>query len=358
MAISQVKVITNLKWFNQTTAKKVKAKDQAMFLQTLYELLTEGFSLNQALVFMELLLPHYRPLIKILVQYLEQGAGLEKGLRQIGYSLSVVAQIFYGQKQGRFYPTIKKCAESLQQQDYYRQKMIKTLTYPLVMFVFLIVLLLGMRQFLLPQIVSFISVEVYQKNKFMQFLVGFFSYLPQLLVGILGLFIMIYFLFDLILMRQTYLNRYRMLIVFPLVQHWVRSYCTYKVSQTLGYFLEGGFSLQQTFEFIVQYPIDPFLSEVAQSLTRALRQGDSLSESLDGMEIFKPELGMIIYQGELTSQLSTKCLMFANKLFFELMEDIAKKINYLQPILFLIIAVLVMGMYLMMMLPMLTMEGL
>ena len=40
-----------------------------------------------------------------------------------------------------------------------------------------------------------------------------------------------------------------------------------------------------------------------------------------------------------------------------MLTDIAKKINYIQPILFILIAVLVMAMYLLMMLPMLTMEG-
>ena len=97
---------------------------------------------------------------------------------------------------------------------------------------------------------------------------------------------------------------------------------------------------------------------MAAYLTEKLKKGEALSDSLDALRLFQPELGMIVYQGELTSQLSTKCLLFSNKLVTELMEDVAKKINYLQPILFILIALLVMGMYLMMMLPILTMEGL
>lgn len=358
MDTSPVKATFNLRWFNQRLPKKVKAKDQALFLQNLYELLSEGFSLNQALVFMELLMPQYRNLIKIIVQSLEQGAGLEKGLKQIGFSLDIVAQIFYGQKQGRFYPALQKCSESLKMQAEYHQKIVKTLTYPLVMFVFLIALLLGMRSFLLPHILSFISVEVYQTHLLVRILVVFFSYLPQLLMGILGMSIFGYFLIDVYLLKKSALERYGLLLKIPLLNKWVRYYCTYKVAQNLGYFLEGGFSLQQTFDFIVQYPIDPFLTEVATYLTDSLREGEALSDSLDTIKLFRPELGMIIYQGELTSQLSTKCLLFANKLVSDLMEDIAKKINYLQPLLFILIALLVMGMYLMMMLPMLTMDGL
>lgn len=358
MDTSPVKATISLKWFKRPLPKKVKTKDQALFLQNLFELLSEGFSLNQALVFMELLMPQYRELIKIIVQSLEQGAGLERGLRQIGFSLDIVAQIFYGQKQGRFHPALQKCSESLKLRADYRQKIVKTLTYPIVMFVFLIALLLGMRIFLLPHILSFISVEVYQNTPLVRLLVLFFSYLPQILISLFAISILGYFFIDVYLLRKSAMHRYKLLLKIPLFNKWIRYYCTYKVAQNLGYFLEGGFSLQQTFDFIVQYPIDPFLTEVAAYLTENLKKGEALSDSLNALRLFQPELGMIVYQGELTSQLSTKCLLFSNKLVTELMEDVAKKINYLQPILFILIALLVMGMYLMMMLPILTMEGL
>ena len=66
----------------------------------------------------------------------------------------------------------------------------------------------------------------------------------------------------------------------------------------------------------------------------------------------------MIYQGELTSQATSKCLVYADKLLNNLLEDISAKITYIQPVLFILIAVLVMAMYLMMLLPMLTMDGL
>ena len=74
------------------------------------------------------------------------------------------------------------------------------------------------------------------------------------------------------------------------------------------------------------------------------------------MNLFSIELPMVIYQGELTSQTAQKCKVYSDKLFHDLMEDVAKKIGYIQPFLFLVIAILILGMYLTIMLPMLTME--
>lgn len=357
MAIFQRNTTINLKLFNWRQPKTIKFKDQSLFLQTLHELLIDGFSMSQALVFMEILLPQYRPLIKILVEHLEAGMSLEKGLRQIGYPLEIVAQLFYAQKQGRFYESLLTSANALKRKYDYYQQMIKTLSYPSIMFLFLLVLLLGMRAFLLPHIVSFITEDVYQTNMMIQLLVTFFSYLPQILLGFLGSIIIICLLVDLLLLRCRYLTRMRVLLKVPLLNKWLKMSSTYKVSKTLGYFIAGGFSMQQTLAFIMQYPIDPFLSELAQVLHDELLGGAELSVVLNQSKLFRAEFGMVIQQGELTSQVAKKCLMYAEKIYSDMMDDIAKKISYLQPLLFILIAVLVMSMYLLMMLPMLTMEG-
>ncbi|MBS4461560.1 type II secretion system F family protein [Aerococcaceae bacterium zg-B36] len=358
MAIFQQKAITNLKLFRRRPISKLPAKAHAYFLRTLYELLTEGFSLNQALVFMELLMPSYQPLIHTLVSTLESGKGIEIGLRQIGYSLDIVAQLYYAQRQGRFYDALLSSADKLAKSQENKTKIIKALMYPCVMFIFLIALLLGMRLFLLPHIISFISQKTFDSNILVRVLILFFTYLPQLMLGGVGLVIVAYLFFDLYLMKQSYIYRHKLLLKVPIVRQWVRSYCTYKLADSLGHFIGGGFSIQQTIDFIVQYPIDPFLSELALHLQSGYQQGETLSDTLNQLQLFRTEFGMIVYQGELTSQLPTKCLVYASKILSDMLEDMAKKLTYLQPILFMVIAVMVMAMYLLMMLPMLTMEGL
>lgn len=350
--------IINMKWFNQKPAKRLSKKEQSYFLKTLYELLSEGFSLNQSLVFMTVLMPKAQHFIQETIQQFEQGRGLDRGLKQMGFSLDVIAQIYYSQKQGRFLQALKENGIKIEQKLSYQNKLVKVLVYPTVMFVFLIVLLLGMRIVLLPHILSFISEEVLSSAIFIRLLVVFFMYLPQILLGIVGVALVILAVIDLWLIKKPPIVKYQILLKFPIIKRWIRCYCTSKVCSSLGYFIQGGFSLQQTLSFIIQYPIDPFLSELAKLLQSQLLKGETLSHSLTTIGIFQQEMEMIIYQGELTSQVAVKCLIYAEKLMFQLMEDIAKKLTYIQPILFIIIALLVMAMYLLMMLPMLTLEGL
>lgn len=357
MAILREQLTINLKWFKSKPLTKVKKRDAGKYLESLSDLLEEGFSLNQALQFLNYLYPHYQVVNEIAIKHLKEGKGIERGLREVGYSLSLISQLFYAQKQGRFKDALKKAVNQLYLEQTYRQKILKALTYPIFMLVFLVVLLLGMRSFLLPHITSFITVEMYEKQGLIRILLTFFAYLPQILIGIVGGGLVTYMGLDFYLLKQDVLTRCRILIKIPLVRKWVRYYCTYKVSQTFGYFLEGGFSILQTLEFIKAYPIDPFLAELAHVFHTKMMKGEGLVQGINSLGIFQEEFSMIIQQGEMTSQVSTKCLRYANSVWTWLMEDISKKISYLQPVLFILIAVLVMSMYLLMMLPMLTMEG-
>lgn len=355
MAILTKRLTHSLKWFKRQP-KKITAKQRPYLLKTLSELLAEGFSLSQSLIFMQLLMKPQASLIEQVIQSLGQGQTFEKSIQPLGYPISVVAQLFYAQRQGRFLIALEASAAQLQQIQTYQSKILKVLTYPLLMAGFLIALLFGMRTLLLPHIISFIAQDTYDTNGLVRLLIGFFTFLPQISIALLAFLLIVGLLTDFYLMRLTHIKRYQLLRRLPIVSKWIDRYCSYKLARELGYFFEGGYSLQQTIDVLTLYPVDPFLTEIAIRLQNGMVQGTPLATIISEMKLFTDELPLVIYQGELTSQMAQKCKVYADKIFHDLWEDIAKKINYIQPIMFLLIAVLVMAMYLTMMLPMLTFE--
>lgn len=350
---------TNIsKFFNQPLfAPRFTKKRQIYFLNSVYELLLQGFSLNQGISFMKLLMKKEKALIDQIESKLSIGIPFEKALEEVGFSFKTVAHLFYAQKQGRFLDSIKENATQLQQTYQYQQHAIKQITYPFVMLLFLVGMLFGMRQFLLPYITGFITPAQYEQNGLLRVLILFFTYLPEIGLGSVAVSIGLFGAIDLYLLRQSYLQRFSILCRFPLIKKWIKWYCTLRFTHELGFFFKSGFSLQQSLAVMIQYPVDPFLTEIATVLNNRLLLGENLSDILKDWEIFTNELSSIIYQGELTSRLGTQCLLYSTKLRNELTEDIQKKIQWLQPILLLIIGILMMSMYLMLMLPMLTMEG-
>lgn len=355
MGISTKQLIQSL---NSSKSLILPKKLHSYFLETVSELLHEGFSLSQSLTFMRLLMKKHVHSIDYILTQLEQGMSFESSLQTLGYSNTIVAQLFYAQRQGRFVESLEDASKQIAQSHAYRQTLIKTLVYPIFLGVGLVGMLFAMRLFLLPQIASFISQEVYEKQFLIRILVGFFTYLPQLFSIFIAFVLIIYGAIDLYLLKQTQLIRFQLLTKIPGIRQWVRSYCTYKISKEIGHFFKGGYSIQQMVQVMIDYPIDPFLTEVSTLLHAEMLKGEDLAGILKGINIFTEELPIVIYQGELTSQTAQKCHLYSRKVYSDLMEDFQKKLTLVQPILFVIIAVLVMAMYLLMMLPMLTMDGL
>lgn len=356
MALSTKRHTNNLSWFDNKKFM-LPSNKKAYFLATIAELLSQGFSLNQSLQFMKLLMVKQLHLIEKVEEDLSQGLSFEKSIQPLGFSLNVIAQLFYAQRQGRFINSLIDNANRLETMDNYKSQLIKIITYPLLMGIFLLALLFGMRMFLLPQIASFISQDVYDNNALVRLLIGFFNYLPQIFIFILACALLLYLFIDFYLMRLTYIKRYQFLIKIPLVNKWFRQYTSYHLSKELGHFFFGGYSIQQVIEVLIEYPIDPFLTEVAQYMNQQFIQGISLDDMIVNLGIFTDELPLIIIQGELTSQIAQKFQIYSDAIFKELMDDLTKKLNLIQPIMFILIAVLILALYLMMMLPMLTMEG-
>lgn len=338
--------------------KKLKLQDQSMALSVLAELIEEGFSLSQALDFLLILMPKQTSHWQCLLSHLTKGESFEMGLKEIGMPLSYVAQIFYARQQGRFTSSLSEVSLQMKERLEYTKRIQRLLLYPVFMSGALGALLLGMRQFLLPQLMSFVDPEVFEEQILFKFIYYLFTYLPQIMGGLVVLIFLSIVILDMYLMKLSYLKRYLVLKKFPIIRRWVKDYTSYRFTKEMGYFLQSGCSLRQSVEFLTRYPIDPLLSELAEVIEIQMKQGNALSEIIASVDIFNEELSLILQQGEMTSQMASKCLIYANKTFTHLMSDIAKKITYIQPILFSFIALFIMAFYLMMLLPLLTMEGL
>ncbi len=353
-----------MNWYKKTElfvfrkdTRRLSPKERVFFLKLLSELLTEGFSLNQCIEFMSLLMPKRKESFEYITEQMLVGLPFETSLEELGFSLSTVAQLFYGQRQGKFVETLGVVSAHLETKMEYQNKIIKTLIYPIVMTVALFILLFGMRAYLLPHVTSFITEDIYQSQLSVRWLVTFFTFLPQIVGVVFGTLLIIYLIFDFYILKLSLLRRFHYYKKIPLIRHWTTYYCTYKVAKQFGNFLSSGYSMLQIVDTLEHYPIDPFLTAISSVLREGLNAGDTLPNIMKESGLFTDVFPLIIQQGELTSQMAQKCLVYSDKLFNDLLEDISKKITYIQPILFVFIAALVMTMYLLMMLPMLTMEG-
>lgn len=355
MDISIMKFTIISKLFNPVP--KFPKKHQAYVFQTISELHQQGFSINQSLQFMCLLLPKYKGFFEQINQSLMSGLSIDQAFACLNITQEIKAQLFFGQKQGDLDYNLIRISQYLKHIQKYRTEIIKVLIYPIILFFCLISMLFGIRTYILPQILDFVSYEYYQKNVLIQMLVQFFVYLPQLTLLISGLSVAIIFGFQTYLNRLDPLSQFQTMVRWPLIKKWVKLYSSYRLSKEMGCLYRAGFSMQQILNLWLDHPIDPFLTMVAEMLNQGFLQGKPLSEQIQSLKIFQAELPMVIQHGELTSHVAEQCHQYSMRLYEDLLSDIQRKIAYIQPILFIIIAFFILVLYLLMMLPMLTMEG-
>ncbi|WP_428882401.1 competence type IV pilus assembly protein ComGB [Facklamia sp. P12950] len=355
MDTSLKKSMNTLKFFN-TEKLLFNQEEKIYFLQVLAEMLDEGFSIYQSLQFMKILLPKRILIINQMLEKLNVGQSFDQVLLNYGYSNRIAAQLFFAQRQGRFIQALFEIVNHLKKIRSYQKKLIKTLIYPCFLMLFLSCLLFAMRHWMLPHILSFIDQEILKTHLLARYLLILFTFLPQISISFLAVILIIYLAIDFYLLRLPVINRFQHLVKIPLFGKLIRKYVSYRLADELSYFYAAGFSMQETLDLLISYPIDPLISEIADYLQQQFLAGSELSDSLENMGIFTKTLSLVIYQGELTSQTGQKCKLYAKKIFEEVIEDLNKKLTLVQPILFLIIAIIVMAMYLVLMLPMLTME--
>ena len=96
---------------------------------------------------------------------------------------------------------------------------------------------------------------------------------------------------------------------------------------------------------------------IAQKLEEQLIQGSPFLRRLKKMKLFRQEFIWLVLEGEKTRQLDVQLQVYADQMLDEFTQGIEKKIKWIQPLLLMGIGFLIVSMYLILLLPTLTMIG-
>lgn len=333
-------------------ARKWKAHTQAYFLIKCAELLQEGFTMLETLQFLKMLMPKEIDIIDKMLWSLEQGRRFDECLKTVGVSDHVISQIFFAQEHGHFHHVLLMCGQAMVNRLGQWKKFQKLLVYPAILMLFVLMLLVGIRQFFLPH-VDKMTAEVEQSDWLIEmtiFLIREFPIIVTLTVLCVG---GVYGLWHVFYARQNALMKCVWLSRVPFIKKWVMLYYSGYLSQELSYFFENGYGLQQMIALLKTGNTSLLWKEFALFLESHAYHGHDLAYSIAQLGFLKPEMVYMIQHGEKISQLPIQLQIFSKECFTLLHEDIEKKLSWVQPLVFLGVGVVVMLVYIALMLPML-----
>lgn len=324
---------------------KLSKKQQQLFIQLLADLLGNGFTIQESLLFMKKSRSISAYTINYLIQLMESGESLDQGLPEIGFSPTIVTQIEYAQIHGDIAGTLKKIKQHMQLINKQRQNMYKVLSYPTLLLIFLMVVLISIRQILLPQLMANGTVQADNIG------IRFIQQMPYyLLLSLVNIIVVVLFI-QRLLRKKSPLQKAGLIAQIPFLGSIYKEYSSAFFALEWGKLLLQGMEIKTVIQVMQTSSQHSLLSELAKVIEQQSVLGQTVYEQLPTFRFFSPELSLIIQQGEVKGNLGKELILYSELCWERFFKRMERGIQWIQPVIFLLVALLVVSIYAAMLLP-------
>ena len=336
-----------------------KPGEKGIFLKRVGMLLEEGYSMKDTLEFLSKI---EKGVTKGWIQSIQEGMVLghafHEELEKLVFSNKTCAQIYLASQIGNYSQTITQCGEQLLENLEKQKKLRSLATYPLLLVVFLLSMLLFMRFLILPHMESLFIETGSEQSLYSNHLVWIVYYSPQILLGLLVLFAIGGFMIKKYLEEKSMLEKINFFMTVPFVKKYLKDYYTQFFFFEWGNLFKGGNSFQEILFMMQNSEASKLLQETGQVLASEIKLGKAIHEAINVLPFFHKEGLQVITHGENLGKLSTEMLVYASYCESRLNERVEKLMSKIQPIIFCFVALMIIAIYSALMLPIFSlMEG-
>ncbi|WP_265456267.1 competence type IV pilus assembly protein ComGB [Enterococcus sp. HY326] len=325
--------------------RKKRKKQRQKFVELLADLLTQGFSINEALLFMEKGAFFDISFINSMQKELQRGTAIHEIFRQNGFLEETVLQIRLANKSGTLASTFKNIANQLSMLEQQQQKLRKTLTYPSILLSFLLIILIAFRQFMLPQLTAsgLVAAE--------DIAILFLNYLPFVLMGIVLVSFTIFWGIQCYFQRKSAIAKATFFAKLPFIQKYYRLYITSFFALEWGKLFRDGLEMRQIIDCMKNAEEKNLMQDLANLLEKQMKKGRGYLKPIQKLPFFTAELSIILQRGTLKGNLGTELIVYSEWLWQKFFQDVERLFVWLQPIIYLVVAVLIIIFYAALLLP-------
>ena len=337
--------------------KKILDKENKIyFIKRLYELIDHGYMLEDSLEFLLIQYEISNGEIKIIKEKLSNGSKLSDILGYLGYSQLIVSKIKFAENYGRIEDMLLEVETYLTIRKIQQEKVLKTLRYPLFLTLTLICLIMVFNALVIPQFENIYTSSNIKMDLQTIILIKSLYYIPK--------FISIIFLCTIIGIGYIfYTIKYKphlflkSLLYIPKVRNYSKLYFSYRFSMELSLFLMSGFSLKTALEVLVEENYDYYLTYFSKDILYELDNGISFEEAVAKIKYFDKSMKKFVSHGKNNGLIDKELKLFSELMLDTFLTSLDKSLRKLQPILFGILAVVIVGLYMVILLPIFNMAS-
>ncbi|MGM9887304.1 MAG: competence type IV pilus assembly protein ComGB [Lactococcus sp.] len=331
---------TDISQFLKLKRKKLSLDKQAKLIQLMGNLLSNGFHLGEVVDFLERSHLVEKTFVQNMKMGLKSGQNLSSILEKLNFSHSVLTQISLAEQHGNLAGTLQLIEVNVRKKLQIQRKLIGILMYPILLITLLIGIMLGLKNYLLPQISDG------QDNLLTQTI----SHLPSIFLLSLLFILILSGLTKYFLRKKKAIFKVLLMTKIPFLSEVVKLYLTGYFSREWGNLIAQGVDLQEIF-YLMSQQKSPIFSETGDLLLKKLNSGTSFGKSVNQMRFFKPELALMIEYGELKDKLGLELEVYAEECWEQFFLKIERAIQLIQPLVFIFIALMIVLLYAGMLMP-------
>jgi len=314
---------------------------QARFCQLLADQLASGFSLKQAVTFLRTAGGEFPASLATLEQALLKGADLVPLLAPY-LQPNVYFQLQVTTTYGELAPALREAAELLRLMATQRQRLRQLLAYPLGLFVSMAGLFLTLQVGIFPQLQQGLAPTKTLPIGWQQY-----GWLGGGLILVLALVSAGRWW-----MRQPSLRLASLYLRVPFIGGICRTYYAYYLTANLGQLVQSGLSVKQMIAVLQHLPERALLHQLAYRLEHQLAGGQSPVGWLKEQAFIPAQVLVFLQKGSTNAQLARELRAFSTLQYRELVRRTERCLTLVQPILLGVVAILIVGAYLSLLLPM------
>lgn len=312
------------------------------------DLLKSGFSLRHAIEFSGVILRKHQDLFQKINLAMEEGRTFADCLKPY-VKPTLYYQLLLAEQHGSLEECLQEIGKLMVHQEKQWQKLRTLLQYPLILAGLLIGLMVALKLFVFPELSRWGTGA--PKSELNAYLLGIIAYLcGGILVGC--------FLAGLRWSKLDHLQKINVLCSLPIVGKCYRLFYGYYVVTNLAMMIRHGLTIREICTIVSKTPKQGFLAILGELTQTEINQGHGLTPIFQQVRFLPGELQMIVAKGSTLTDLGEDLTALANILFTRLTRRIERLLMLVQPLIFGIIALIIVGLYLRLLLPIYrSMEG-
>ena len=341
---------------NGDIKKAIDKENKIYFIKRLYELIDHGYMLEDSLEFLLIQYEVADDEIKKIKEKLSNGSKLSDILGYLGYSQLIVSKIKFAEDYGRIEDMLLEVETYLKIKKIQQEKVIKTLRYPLFLTLTLICLIMVFNALVIPQFENIYTSSNIKMDLQTIILIKSLYYIPKI-ISIIFLLILICIGYTFYTIKYKPNLFLKSLLYIPKVRNYSKLYFSYRFSMELGLFLMSGFSLKTALEVMVEEDYDYYLTLFSKDILNELDQGIGFEDAIGKIKYFDKSMRKFVSHGKNNGLIDKELKLFSELMLDTFLTSLDKNLKKLQPILFGILAVVIVGLYMVILLPIFNMAS-